>query len=224
MPDLARPLVAIVDYGVGNLFSVARACETAGMKAVTTSDPEMIRRAAGVVLPGIGAFGDAMAAIARLNLVDCLRALPAQGTRLVGVCLGMQLLMERSQEFGSHEGLGLVPGSVERLHSRDHVKIPHVGWSAIGRPSGSASPDPWANSLLRGTRNEEPMYFVHSYVVTPRAADVVLAETTYGEQRFCSALTRGLLTGFQFHPERSGAAGLQVYRNLAAELSGHKEN
>jgi imidazole glycerol-phosphate synthase subunit HisH len=215
-------VVAIVDYGVGNLFSVERACAAAGMNAVITYDADVIRSAAAVVLPGIGAFGDAMAAIARLNLVECLRSLPARGTRLLGVCLGMQLLVEQSHEFGCHEGLGLIAGSVERLEPGEPHKIPHVGWSPIVHAPAQGA-DPWSASLLRGTANGEPMYFVHSYAVRPRRGTTALAETVYGDQRFCAAFCHGLVTGVQFHPERSGPAGLQVYRNLAADIRRDKE-
>jgi len=123
----SMPRVAVVDYGVGNLFSVAQACMAAGLRPIVTSDPDVLRRSDGIILPGIGAFGDAMAALAGLNLVEPLRRVPAEGIPLIGICLGMQLLMDRSSEFGSHEGLGLVPGSVERLATEAGIKVPQVG-------------------------------------------------------------------------------------------------
>ena len=220
MPDTARP-VAIVDYGVGNLFSVRQACAAAGLQAIVTSDANDLRRSRCIVLPGVGAFGDAMAALSDLNLVECLRRASSEGIPLVGICLGMQLLMERSTEFGSFEGLALVPGSVERLRpARREVKVPQVGWNGIYRAGdGSRCVDPWAASALRGTTDGEPMYFVHSYVVKPTSPHVVLARSTYGGEEFCSALTAGNVTGLQFHPERSGPAGLRVYQNLAAMLA-----
>jgi len=220
MPDASRP-IAIVDYGVGNLFSVRQACTAVGLQAIVTSDANDLRRSSCIVLPGIGAFGDAMAALEDLHLVDCLRHASSEGIPLVGICLGMQLLMERSTEFGSFEGLALVPGSVERLTpARREVKVPQVGWNSIYRAgAGPRCADPWAASALRGTTDGEPMYFVHSYVVKPTSPHVVLARSTYGGEEFCSALTAGNVTGFQFHPERSGPAGLRVYQNLATMLT-----
>ena len=216
---MSAPRVAIVDYGVGNLFSVARACEAAGLATITTSEPDEITRAAAAILPGIGAFGEAMAAIRRLDLVECLRALPERGIPLVGVCLGMQLLMEQSLEFGRHQGLGLIRGTVERLHAGAANKVPHVGWTAIHRPVSGSGSDAWEASLLRDTRDDEPMYFVHSYVVRPRDVSVGLAEATYGGERFWAAVRADSIWGFQFHPERSGPAGLNIYRNLTAMLT-----
>lgn len=214
------PRVAVVDYGVGNLFSVAQACMAAGLRPIVTSDPDVLRRSDGIILPGIGAFGDAMAALAGLNLVEPLRRVPAEGIPLVGICLGMQLLMDRSSEFGSHEGLGLVPGSVERLAPEAQgIKIPQVGWNGIHRPDRGSGDDAWAASPLHGLADGEPVYFVHSYIVIPARESVVLAESVYGGVRFCSALTADGIVGFQFHPERSGSAGLRIYRNLAAVFS-----
>ena len=213
--------IAIVDYGVGNLFSVARACEAGGLSPIVTSDASVIDGADGVVLPGIGAFANAMAAISRLKLIDCLRSLPARGTPLFGVCLGMQLLMEQSEEFGVHEGLGLIAGSVVPLHPIEPVKVPHVGWSAVRPPRDDDRA--WRGSVLDGLSNDEPMYFVHSYVVAPRDPDVAVAETRYGGQRFVSAVASSGVAGVQFHPERSGPAGLRIYRNLAEWVSGRKD-
>jgi glutamine amidotransferase len=214
------PTIAIVDYGVGNLFSVAQACTAVGLSSVVTDDADEIRRSQCVILPGIGAFGDAMAALSSLHLVDCLRRLPADGTPLVGICLGMQVLMERSAEFGSFEGLGLVAGTVERIApSRPGVKVPQVGWNRVHIAAGSSLTGGWAAGLLGGIADGEPMYFGHSYVAVPTREDDVLARSTYGAVEFCSAVSTGLVGGFQFHPERSGCAGLQIYRNLATLLN-----
>jgi glutamine amidotransferase len=211
--------IAIVDYGVGNLFSVTQACAAAGLSSAVTGDADVIRRSQAVILPGIGAFGDAMAALSRLNLVDCLRRLPEDGISVVGICLGMQLLMDRSEELGSFEGLGLVPGSVKHLGpANGRVKVPQVGWNRIRHGGNGPASERWSRSLLRGVADGEPMYFVHSYVVVPASDDVALASSTYGGVDFCSALETESISGFQFHPERSGRAGLQIYRNLAARL------
>jgi glutamine amidotransferase len=213
-----RPAVAIVDYGLGNLFSVSHACAAVGLATIVTADADELRRSACIVLPGVGAFGDAMSALSRLRLVTVLQRAPEEGIQLVGICLGMQLLMEQSCEFGVFEGLGLIRGTVERLRPSEEapaagpIKVPQVGWNAIFG-------DRWDASLLKGVPNGEPMYFVHSYTVLPAAQADVLARSTYGGVSFCSAVARGSIAGFQFHPERSGPAGLGIYRNLAATLT-----
>ncbi len=218
MPERAAPSVAIVDYGLGNLFSVAQACAAMGLRTTVTSDADELQRSACIVLPGVGAFGDAMSALSRLGLVAVLQRAPEDGIPLVGICLGMQLLMERSREFGVYEGLGLIPGTVERLQPEHDagtigaIKVPQVGWNGIFGGH-------WDASLLKGVANGEPMYFVHSYAVFPSREDDVLARSSYGGVSFCSAIARGRVTGFQFHPERSGPAGLGIYRNLAAALT-----
>jgi glutamine amidotransferase len=217
MREPASPLVAIVDYGLGNLFSVCQACAAVGLRTIVSADADELLRSACIVLPGVGAFGDAMTALSRLGLVGVLRRAPEEGIQLVGICLGMQLLMEQSEEFGVFEGLGLIRGTVERLQPRQDeigtgaLKVPQVGWNGI-------SGDGWDTSLLRGVPDGEPMYFVHSYAACPSAEDDVLARSNYGGV-FCSAVARGRVTGFQFHPERSGPAGLDIYRNLAATLA-----
>lgn len=213
---MPEPRVAIVDYGLGNLFSVRRACESAGLASAITSDKYETLTADAVILPGVGAFGDAMRALRELDLVTALRQVAASGKPLVGICLGMQLLMSESFEFGHHEGLGLVPGSVVALgqpcESGRRLKVPQVGWNRIC-PAGN-----WDKTLLEGVAPQEFMYFVHSYVVRPKDVSVVLATARYGDVEFCAALGSGSVFGCQFHPERSAAQGLRMYRNLAAML------
>jgi glutamine amidotransferase len=206
------PTAAVIDYGVGNLFSVVRACALAGLDARIVDRPRDVVAAAAVILPGIGAFGDAMHALAQRDLAAPLRAAAAQGTPILGVCLGMQLLMDESHEFGSHKGLGLVSGSTERLTVGDGVKIPHVAWNQLW-PS-AASPA-WDHTMLRGLPHGSAMYFVHSYAVQPVDRAVIVAETSYGGARFPAAIQAGNIYGFQCHPERSGPTGLTVYRNFA---------
>ncbi len=215
MPDESVAQVAIVDYGLGNLFSVQRACEHVGLRASITSSPEEILAAHGVLLPGVGAFGDAMAALSARGLIGTLRDVAASGRPLIGICLGMQLLMSVSHEFGTHEGLGLIEGEVVRFQtSEEHgamLKVPQVGWNRIGTPPGVS----WDGSSLQGVRDGEFMYFVHSFYARPRDSSVVLSMTRYGHIEFCSSLRRGNLVAFQFHPEKSGPQGLTIYRNLA---------
>jgi glutamine amidotransferase len=227
-----RPRAAVVDYELGNLFSAWHACENAGFDAVITSSVPDILAADAVVLPGVGAFGDAMSTLRRLGLVAPLEKVAASGRPLVGVCLGMQLLMSESHEFGRHEGLGIIPGRVMRFDrplSRvgEPLKIPHVGWNRIcalrqrtgaGGPDSAGESNPWAGSPLEGLAEGEYMYFVHSYYVEPEEPSVVLATTRYGHIEFCSSLFTGNISGCQFHPERSGPQGLKIYRNLAARV------
>ena len=216
-----RARVAIVDCRMGNLFSVRRACETTGLDAVVTSDPAVVEHADGIILPGVGAFGDAMATLTTLGLVPVLHAVVARGTPLMGICLGIQLLMTQSHEFGVHQGLGVVEGVVERLLEGEEAgrraKIPHVGWNRIEAPEGAGSVA-WQDSLLADIRPVDFMYFVHSYVVHPARADVVRAVTRYGGQTFCAAIQQANLFACQFHPERSGSGGLTIYRRFAEQV------
>lgn len=217
----AAPTVAIVDFGMGNLFSVQKALETVGLDATITNDPEVVEAARAVVLPGMGAFGDAMADLSAHGLVEPLRALKESGKPFLGVCLGLQLMLERSLEFGEHPGLGLVPGSVVRFENpvEDGValKVPQVGWNALHRPAGAPA-DHWANSPLEGAPEGTRGYFVHSYYAVPSDPSTVLAVSRYGQIEFPAALRSGNLFGCQFHPEKSGHRGLDMYRNFAKAI------
>ena len=211
-----RVSVAIVDYGMGNLFSVSRACAAAGMDAEITSDKRRVLAADAVIIPGVGAFGDAMSTLERLDLVSVLRDLARGGTPLIGICLGLQLLMSESEEFGSHRGLDIVSGSVRRLHSSrsgtQNLKVPQVGWNTISSPS--TRPVGWNGTVLENIPDREFMYFVHSYYVQPESRDSIVAVTRYGDLEFCSAIQRNNLFACQFHPERSGPIGMHVYENI----------
>lgn len=224
MPESpAGPRVAIVDYGMGNLFSVRQACTQAGLNAMITSLPEDVTAADGVILPGVGAMPDAMRTLQRLGMSDALIAFAQSGKPLLGVCLGLQLLMSEGTEFERHHGLGIVAGSVIRFEhpSRDgrQLKVPHVGWNSVRKVAGAGAPsatgDSWAGTPFAALPEGVLMYFVHSFYVVPLEQSVRVAETTYGNTRFCSALARGSVFGCQFHPERSGPAGLRVYRGFA---------
>lgn len=227
--DIPQPSVAVVDYGVGNLFSVMQACRQAGLRPLITDDRDAIWGADAVILPGIGAFGDAMAALERRDLVGVLRDVAASDKWLVGICLGMQLLMSESYEFGRHRGLGVLEGLVTRLtpaaDSERRLKVPQVGWNRIwkrrtGKPGpGTAAGDPWADTPLAGVEDGAFMYFVHSFHVTPANPGVVVATTPFGEGEYCSAYQQGTVFGCQFHPERSGPVGLRMYEALARLLS-----
>lgn len=218
MQPISNPYLAIVDYGLGNLFSVKHACEHVGLCSRITSQREELLAAQAVILPGVGAFGDAMHSLRDLGLVETLREIAAAGTPVIGICLGLQLFMSVSYEFGRHEGLGLIEGPVVRFdeprdEQRGTLKVPQVGWNRILPPSGAAS-GCWDDSPLAGLSAGEYMYFVHSFYARPDDPQVVLSTSQYGNVAFCSSLRRGNVVAFQFHPERSGVQGLHIYENL----------
>jgi glutamine amidotransferase len=206
----------IVDFGLGNLYSVKHACEHVGLQASISNTKDAIEHSDVIILPGIGAFGDAILTLTKLGLVRVLREAALSGKPLIGVCLGMQLLMTESYEFGKHLGLGLVEGQVVRfegpVEGSEKLKVPQVGWNRIMKKGNSE----WDNSPLVGVRDGEFMYFVHSYYVQPSDSRVVLATTQYGNIEFCSSLISKNIFATQFHPERSGPRGLEIYGNIAS--------
>ena len=194
--------IAIIDYGLGNLRSVIRGLEKAGARAVITCSAEEIAAADGLVLPGVGAFHEGMEQLGSLKstVINATHDAP-----LLGICLGMQMLMETSEEHGSHEGLGLIPGSVKRFPKVAGFKVPHMGWNSLRRDK----PD---NPLLAGMGDEEYVYFVHSYYADT-LPEYTLTTTEY-IRPFASAVCHGNTYGVQFHPEKSGATGLLMLRNF----------
>lgn len=205
-----RPVVTVVDYGMGNLLSVARALEKCGAEVRLESSPLFVPKADRLVLPGVGAFGDAMVELRQRDLVEPIAVFAASGRPLLGICLGMQLLLDGSDEFGTHAGLGLVPGWVRRLPEQDGIKLPHIGWSAIRASMGRN----WSGTILEGISCGQEFYFVHSYGAVPSNPKDSLAETAYGESFFSSVVSKDNVTGTQFHPEKSGEVGLAVIRNF----------
>ena len=205
------PEVAVIDYGVGNLLSVQRGLEQCGAKVILTSVPEQIFSAKRVVLPGVGAFGNAMRALDQLGLVAVIRELAQRHTPLLGICLGMQLLLEESEEFGITSGLGLIPGRVipvpSQTQSGEMQKIPHIGWSALHPTKALGG---WNGTLLQDTRPGEAAYFVHSYMAVPSDSAHCIAECVYGGHLIPAAIRRDHIMGCQFHPEKSGQAGLRL--------------
>src|SRR3972149_7122485 len=179
-----RLMVAIIDYESGNLFSVKRACENAGLRPVITSDVSVIMDSNAVILPGVGAFEDAMDNLGKLDLITPINEFIETGKLFMGICLGMQLLMTESEEFGNHKGLNIIKGNVIRFPSNNSddnkIKVPQVGWNQIFRPS--TNEDCWDKSPLKDIKNGEFMYFVHSYYPQPEDTEVVLSTTTYEEK------------------------------------------
>lgn len=205
------PEVTVIDYGAGNLLSVQRGLEHCGAKVTLTADPEKILAAKRIVLPGVGAFGNAMQALDLLGLVAVIRELAQSHTPLLGICLGMQLLLEESEEFGITAGLGLIPGRVipvpAQTQSGEMQKIPHIGWNALYPTKALGG---WNGTLLQDNRPGEAAYFVHSYMAAPSDSAHCIAECVYGGHLIPAAIRRGKTIGCQFHPEKSGQAGLRL--------------
>jgi len=201
--------VTIIDYGLGNLHSVCKAIVRVGGEPVIATQGSQLAEAGHVILPGVGAFADGMRGLHERGFVDALRQHVEHGRPLVGICLGMQLLFDESDEFGTHAGLGIIPGRVERIPEQG-VKVPHVGWNRVLEPL----PGTWAGSALEGLAGGSWAYFVHSYHARPTNPDDVLAVTRHGPHQLTAAVRHGSATGFQYHPEKSGADGLATLRRF----------
>ncbi|HHY91818.1 MAG TPA: imidazole glycerol phosphate synthase subunit HisH [Firmicutes bacterium] len=200
-------MIAIVDYGMGNLGSVSRALKALGEEVCISADPAEITAAQGVILPGVGAFGDAMAELRTRRLVEAVRRAAASGRPFLGICLGMQLLFTIGEEGGRQAGLDILPGVVRRLQGE--VKIPHIGWNSLSFPR----PTPLFDGVAPGSF----VYFVHSYVAVPEKEEVVAATCSYGEE-FTAAVRQDNVWGTQFHPEKSSQVGLAILRNFVSEV------
>jgi len=203
--------IAVIDYDMGNLMSVTKALEWVGAEAAPTRDPAVIRDATHIVLPGVGAFRDCMRHLREYGLVEPILEGIEAGKPFLGICLGLQLLFDESTEFGSHRGLGLVGGRIERFPSGvevdgEKLKIPHMGWNAIKIKKDS--------KLLAGIPDGTYFYFVHSYYAAPKDPSVVLTTTDYGID-FASSIEVGNMHATQFHPEKSQKAGLRVLENFS---------
>jgi glutamine amidotransferase len=203
-------MIVIIDYGMGNLRSVQRAFEYVGAEAVVTAHRGTIESASAVVLPGVGAFGKAMSNLEQTGLADVIRQVIAQGRPFLGICLGLQLLFEESDEMGQHKGLGVFGGQVKRFEVG--LKVPQIGWNQIHVQR--------ASPLLEGVADGSYTYFVHSYYVAPADPEIVLATTDY-EIDYASIISQDNVFGIQFHPEKSQAVGLRILRNFT-ELVGSK--
>jgi glutamine amidotransferase len=203
-------MIGIIDYGMGNLRSVQKAFEKLGYEARIGGSPADLADADRIVLPGVGAFRDAIADLKRHDFVGFLGDHVDAATPVLGICLGLQMLFDVSYEDGEFEGLGLVAGDVVRFESEPGLKIPHMGWNSV-----SVRRD---NPLFAGLQTGDQVYFVHSYFVRPAAADVIALQTTHGSQTFTSMIRRQNLFATQFHPEKSQRVGLQMLRNFASYL------
>ncbi len=200
-------MIALIDYDAGNMKSVEKALQLLGQETVVTRDPDEIYRVDGVILPGVGSFGDAMENLRRFGLVEVIRRVTEQGTPFLGICLGLQLLFESSEESPGVEGLGLLPGKILRIPAGEGRKIPHMGWNDITFPH--------PGRLFAGVAEHSYVYFVHSYYLKAEDPSIVTAVTRYGTGIHAS-VEKGNVFACQFHPEKSSDVGLQILKNFAA--------
>lgn len=209
--------VTVIDYGMGNLLSVTRAFEHCGAKTELTEDPDRVARADYLVLPGVGAFADGMAGLRSRGLIEAMHKHSETGRPSLSICLGMQMLLARSSEFGSHEGLGLIDGEVLEIpgtasDGAPH-KVPNIGWTAI-RPPPAAPDGWWRGTILEGLEAGVSTYFVHSFTAAPADPAARLADADYNGRLISAAVRRGNVFGTQFHPEKSGPVGLKIIENF----------
>jgi glutamine amidotransferase len=215
---MTRPEVTVIDYGAGNLLSVQRALEYCGANVTVTGDSGLILAAKRVVLPGVGAFDNAMQALEQLSLVTVIREIAKQRIPLLGICLGMQLLLDESDEFGTTKGLGLISGRVVRVPtettSGEPHKIPHIGWSALQASNTLSS---WSETLMHDNTPGDAAYFVHSFMAVPTESKHRIADCIYGGHRIPATIGLNNITGCQFHPEKSGEIGLRILRRFICQ-------
>ena len=203
--------IAIINYGMNNLYSVQNACKNLGIESVITDDHDKILKSKIAILPGVGAFREAINSIKRKKLDNSIYDFINTGKPFFGICLGMQLLFEQSEEFGFTEGLKILKGSVIKFDSNleKELIVPHVGWNKVSFNNSN-----YLQSVMRNNNNEDFMYFVHSYYVVLESEDIELTSTTYQDKRYCSSITKENITAFQFHPEKSGNSGMKIFDEI----------
>lgn len=209
--------IVVVDYGLGNLYSVARAVEHCGANPIVSGDPDLVCNASKVILPGVGAFGRGMAALSESGLDQAVKEVVNRGNALLGICLGMQMLLDTSEEFGEQRGLGLIPGKVVEIPRVRAdglpIKVPHIGWNELLPVEGGC---PWVGSPLSMLEPCSAMYFVHSYMAMPSDRFHRVADCVYEGIAVSAVIGRDNVWGMQFHPEKSGRAGLRVLQKYIA--------
>ena len=209
--------IKVINYGLSNLLSVQRAFEHLGAQVEFVNTPDGVLAAEALVLPGVGAFKDGMAGLERLGLIEPILQKAAAGTPLLGICLGMQMLFDESDEFGLHKGLGLIPGRVEKIPALDAdgdpQRVPHISWNVLWPAGGRTD---FAGTALASVTPGQECYFVHSYEAKPTNEADRLADTRYGGRAVCAAAAHGSVLGCQFHPEKSGPVGLGILEGFLA--------
>ena len=210
---MKTPEITVIDYGVGNLLSVSRGLEHCGAKVNLSSDYDYILKSQKVILPGVGAFPNGMRALNQLGLDLAIKEVVKIGVPLLGICLGMQLLLDESEEFGLTKGLGVIPGKVVPIPNKsvngEIQKIPHIGWNSLINLGTD-----WQNTILQETCENDAVYFVHSFMASPEKSEDRLADALFGGHKISAVIAKGNTTGCQFHPEKSGEVGLKILRNF----------
>ncbi|MDC0384318.1 imidazole glycerol phosphate synthase subunit HisH [Candidatus Marinimicrobia bacterium] len=204
--------VAIIDYKMSNLFSVKSACRKVGLKSVLTSDKSQILDSKIAILPGVGSFGEAMSQLSKNKLDEVIYQFIDSNKPFIGICLGLQLLFESSQEFGPRSGLGVIKGDVKKflMEKKSDIKypVPQIGWNKIIKEKS------WESSYLKKNKDGDFMYFVHSFYIQPEDKNIILSTTEYGNNKYCSSIKYKNIFATQFHPEKSGDLGLQMYKQI----------
>ena len=204
-----RTKIVILDYGVGNLYSLARAVSNFTSDYLVTDDAETIASADKLIMPGVGSFEAGMSGIRVRGLEKAIKQFAQSGRSILGICLGAQILMSQGREFGKFKGLDIIPGEVVKFPALKTGKVPHIGWNQL-----ALKPISTETTLFTNTTPEPYFYFVHSYIMKPESSQHIIATTEYGGCEFCSVVQAGRVHGVQFHPEKSGAAGMRLIRNF----------
>lgn len=215
MTNKESKTISILDYGVGNIFSLTKAFELCGAKVKLVSEPSQLKHVDKLILPGVGAFAKAMEGLEKRNFVDSIKEYASSGKPMLGICLGAQMLLSESYEYGVHAGLDLIKGKVIKISDTGieakNLKVPYVAWSELHKPENNMD---WDNTILSGIKSGTTAYFVHSFTFIPDDESHRLADTFYDGVRLCAAIKNGNIYGTQFHPERSGKFGLQIISNF----------
>lgn len=202
--------IVIVDYGIGNVESIANAFASQGVQTILSRDPKVLSNAEGLILPGVGAFAHGMNNLKKYNLIPIITDYVKTGKPLLGICLGMQLLLEESEEFGITKGLGFIKGKVIKLpvSKIEKIKLPHISWNSIKKKNIE-----WNDTILNSIEQDSDMYFVHTFVAKLENENEILSTTNYFDVEFCSSLKKDNIFGCQFHPEKSSIHGLSIIKN-----------
>lgn len=212
--------VAIIDYEMGNLFSVQHACRNVGLNPIITNNNNILSEAHAAILPGVGAYKTAMDNLSKLDLINPIKDFIISGKPFLGICLGLQLLFTESEEFGHTKGLDIISGSVKKFPTyselKKKIKIPQVGWNRIKKPANLNGH--WNRYTMKDIKDDTFMYFVHSYYVIPENKNNILTVTDYEGIQYCSGVFNNNIDAFQFHPEKSSVEGLKIYKNWSQEI------